>query len=197
MKPKKVPGIPSQVRGGFQDTESIKRFSSSEEVDFKFDILKDRFFEINNWNNYSQGCISKFELCDNTGESVRRSPKIGDYIKILLTKINNPEIEDYHWVQIDMIDKSNPNRIMLQCRPSKLPGNEFAGKTIHFHSAASTSTFVISKGNDYIKMAIYERNQQPNKNTSFANSIKNIVSSVIGTSKIQWKSLADGLININ
>ncbi|MFC7347065.1 hypothetical protein ACFQO9_10095 [Chryseobacterium zhengzhouense] len=196
MKPKKVPGIPSQVRGGSQDTESIRKFSSSEEVDLKFDILKKRFFEITKWSEYCPNG-AEFKLYDTAGEQINRSPEIGDYIKILPTKINNPKTENYYWVRIDLIDKSNPDRIMLQFRPSKLPGNEFAGKTFHFHSAAATSTFVISKGSDYIKMAVYERNQQPNKNTTFANSIKNMISSVFGTSKIRWKSLTDELINLN
>lgn len=198
MKPKKVPGVPSQLKGGFHDTETIQKFSSSEERELKFKILKDRFFEINKWQNYYRGKSTSFTLCDSNGLMVNRLPQIGDYIKILLNKTNDPKTDDYHWVRIDMIDKSNTNRIMIQCRPSKLPGNEFAGKTAHFHSAGSTSTFVISKGNDYVKMAIYGRNEKANQNTDFLSSIKNLCisfGSKVGSSKIQWKHLTDGLVS--
>lgn len=197
MKPKKVPGIPSQVKGGFHDTESVQKIQDSQEIDLKFNILKEKFFDINKWGNYCKETPTEFTLCDSSGETVQRLPQIGDYVKILLTKINNPKPEDYQWVQIDMIDKSNPDRLMIQCRPSKLPGNNFAGKTVHFYAAGSSSTFVISKGKDYIKMAIYGRNESPNKNTGFLSSIKNTfiaLGGMAGSSKIQWQCLADGLI---
>ncbi|MCX8532404.1 hypothetical protein [Chryseobacterium luquanense] len=197
MKPKKVPGIPSQVKGGFHDTESIHKIHNNQEIDSKFDILKEKFFDINKWGDYCKQGSIEFTLCDSSGNVVHRIPQIGDYIKILLAKISNPKIEDYQWVQIDMIDKSNPDRLMIQCRPSKLPGNNFAGKTIHFYAAGSSSTFVISKGKDYIKMAIYGRNESPNKNTDFLSSIKNsfiALGGMAGSSKIQWQCLADGLI---
>lgn len=198
MKAKKIPGIPSQTKGRFHDTETIRKIQNPEEIEFKFNILKERFLEINSWGNFCNENSIQFNLCDSSGKTVNRSPQIGDYIKILLKKINHPKKKDYYWVRIDMIDKSNPNRMMIQCRPSKLPGSEFAGKIFHFYSAASTSTFIISKGNDYIKMAVYGRNEKANHNTDFLNNIKNIfiaLGGILGGSKIQWKLLTDGLIN--
>lgn len=199
IKPKKVPGIPLQVKGNFHDTESIQKFENIHEAELKYNILKQRFFEINKWGNYSKENITVFTLCDSSGNIVQRLPLIGDYIKILLSEIKNPKTNDYQWVCIDMIDKTNPNRIMMQCRPSKLPGNEFAGKTVHFHSANTTSTFVISKGNDYVKMAIYGRNEKPNQNTDIISSVKNMfiaLGRVVGSSKIQWKQLTNGMVSL-
>ncbi|MFL9832868.1 hypothetical protein [Chryseobacterium terrae] len=199
MKAKKVPGIPMQVKGSFHDTESIQKFDNADEIEVKYNILKERFFEINKWGNYSRENNAEFTLCDSSGQQINRPPIIGDYIKILLSEIKNPGINDYQWVRIDMIDKTNPNRIMMQCRPSKVPGNEFAGKTVHFQSAASTSTFVISKGSNYIKMAIYGRNEKANQNTDLFSSLKNIFISLgrmVGSSKINWKQLADGMVSL-
>lgn len=199
MKAKKIPGIPLQVKGQFHDTESIQKFENAQETEQKYDVLKDRFFDINKWSTYSKGSIAEFTLCDSSGKTVRRLPSIGDYIKILLSNIKRSEKESYQWVRIDMIDKTNPNRIMIQCRPSKLPGDQFAGNTVHFHSAGTTSAFIISKGDDYIKMAIYGRNEKPNQNTDIISSIKNMFiafKGVIGPSKIQWKQLADGMISL-
>ncbi|MFY1046236.1 hypothetical protein [Chryseobacterium sp. GP-SGM7] len=199
MKPKKVPGIPSQVSGGYHDTESIQKIQNIHEIDSKFNILKDRFFNINEWGSYCVKHTVEFNHCDPSGKLVQRSPQIGDYINILLTKINNPKVEDYQWVQIDMIDNTNPDRLMIQCRPSKLPGNEFAGKTVHFYSSGSSSTFIISKGKDYIKMSIYGRNEKINKDAGFISNIKNkffTLTGMTGSSKIQWKCIADGIVDI-
>lgn len=199
MKAKKIPGIPLQVKGQFHDTESIQKFDNAQETELKYNILKERFFDINKWGTYSKENIAEFTLCDSTAKSVDRLPIIGDYIKILLSEVQNPERNNYQWVRIDMIDKTNPNSIMIQCRPSKLPGDQFAGNTVHFHSGGTTSTFIISKGNDYIKMAIYGRNEKPNQNTDVISSIKNMFiafKGVVGSSKIQWKLLTDGMVNI-
>lgn len=197
MKPKKIPGIPSQIRGGFHDAESIHKIQDDQKVELKFSILKKRFFDVNSWGEYYKESPINFFLRDASGNVVHRLPQIGDYIKILLSEISNPRKEDYQWVQIDMIDLSNPERLMIQFRPSKLPGNEFAGETIHFYSSGSSTTFVISKGKDYIKAGIYGRNETANKNTGFVNSVKNMFiafGSRAGSSKIQWKFLVDGFI---
>lgn len=187
------------MKGNFHDTESIQKLENAQEAELKYSILKERFFEINKWGTYSKESIAEFTLCDSSGNRINRSPIIGDYIKILLSEIKNPKTNDYQWVRIDMIDKTNPNRIMIQCRPSKLPGNEFAGKTVHFHSASTTSTFVISKGNDYVKMAIYGRNEKPNQNTDIISSVKNLfiaLGGMVGSSKIQWKQITDGMVSL-
>ncbi|WP_441558907.1 hypothetical protein [Chryseobacterium sp. 2TAF14] len=187
------------MKGKFHDTESIQKFENAQEAETKYNILKERFFEINKWGTYSKEKIAEFTLCDSSGNRIERAPIIGDYIKILLSAIKNPKLNDYQWVRIDMIDKANPNRIMMQCRPSKLPGNEFSGKTVHFHSAGSTSTFVISKENNYIKMAIYGRNEKPNQNTDIINSLKNVFIALgrrFGLSKIKWKQFTDGILNL-
>lgn len=47
MKPKNIPGVPRQFKGSFHDTESIKEVENGEELDIKFDVLKQRFFDIN------------------------------------------------------------------------------------------------------------------------------------------------------
>ncbi|AZA74596.1 hypothetical protein SAMN05421682_102352 [Chryseobacterium indoltheticum] len=199
MKAKRVPGIPLQIKGSFHDTESIQKIQNAQEAEVKYNALKERFFEINKWGSYCKEINVAFTLCDSSGNPVQRSPIIGDYIKILLSESNKTESADYQWVRIDMIDKSNPNRLMMQCRPSKLPGNEFAGKTVHYHSLCTTSTFVISKGTDYIKMAIYGRNEKPNQNTDIISSIKNMFiafGGMVGASKIQWQQLSDGMVNL-
>lgn len=199
MKPKKVPGVPPQVKGHFHDTESLQKFENSQLADQKFEILKENFFAIGNWNANFQKKTVEFTHCNFSGETVNRVPQIGDYIKILLSKKSSPKQEDYQWVQIDMIDKSNPQRIMMQCRPSKLPGNNFGGSTIHFHSATSTMTFIVSKRENQIKMAVYGRNLKANKNTGFVTSLKNTFTGLgekFGAQKIHWKTLTDGLVNV-
>ncbi|WP_143018976.1 hypothetical protein [Chryseobacterium taihuense] len=52
MKPKNIPGVPKHYKGSYHDTESIKNIEKHEDIDFQFNILKQRFFAINNWRKY-------------------------------------------------------------------------------------------------------------------------------------------------
>ncbi len=194
MKPKKVPGVPSQLKGGSHDTETKKILDNSELLNSEFQRIQKKFLDINSWSEYFEKGLPKFELHNSDGTPIQRSPQIGDYIKILL---NTHSPKNYIWVRIDMIDYTNPDSLMIQIRPSTVPGQQFAGRIIHFFSSTSTSTFILSKGKDYIKAAVYGRNETANSNANFINSIKNIfisLSSKLGSSKINWKNFTDGIL---
>lgn len=198
MKHKKVPGVPNQIKGSCHDTETKVTYPNAEDLEKNFNIAKNRLFDINNWSNHTSGIPVKFTLCDQEGTAVERDPQIGDYVKILLHDKPNPQKRDYIWVRIDMIDQSNPNSLMLQMRPSTLPGNQFGGNIMHFYSSGSTSTFIVSKGNNYAKAAVYGRNEKANLNTDFLSAIKNwltVLGARFGFQKIPWKAFTEMLLN--
>ncbi|REC53999.1 hypothetical protein DRF62_11295 [Chryseobacterium piscium] len=199
MKPKNIPGVPRQFKGSFHDTESIKEVENGEELDIKFDVLKQRFFDINQWRKYCNKNSADFKLCDSSGKIVERLPKIADYIRIDIPGPGGSEGRSYDWVQIIMIDLDIPGRIMIQCRPSKDPIKENSRKIAHFYSNAATSTFIISKEKNILKAGIYGRNEYPNLKSGFFNCIRNIVIAIggmFGFSKIEWKCLTDGLVDL-
>jgi hypothetical protein len=198
MKPKNIPGVPQQVKGSFHDTESIKKIDKTEDLDIKFNILKQRFFAINNWKKYCSESSADFRLCDSSGKTVERLPEIGDYIRIDIPGPGGREGRSFDWVQIIQIDLGIPNQVMIQCRPSKDPIKKHSRKIAHFYSNCATSTFFVSKGENTIKAGIYGRNESPNLKSGFFNAIRNwmiAIGGMLGFSKIQWKCLANGLVD--
>lgn len=198
MKPKNIPAVPPHVKGSFHDTESIKEVESSEEIDLKFNILKQRFLAINHWRKYCRESSTDFKLCDSTGRLVERLPQMDDYIRIDIPGPGGSEGRSFDWVQIISIDLANPEMVIIQCRPSKDPVKDHSSKIAHFYSNAATSTFIVSKNNNVLKVGIYGRNEYPNLKAGFFNCIRNIMISIggmLGFSKIQWKCLAEGLVD--
>lgn len=203
MEAKKIPGVPEQKKGAFHDTESQKNFIVSELAAQQFGILKERFFSINHWKDYCGDLSSEFELYNSQGFPIDRVPEIGDFVRIDIPGPGDPEAKGYDWVEVVMVDNRCYNdeleRYLISCRPSEPPGRNRNGNVAHFYSRESSSTFIISRGEDYIKVGVYGRNEIANLSDKgiFA-KIRNFLVSLGGFSrltKIQWKSLTDGLLD--
>lgn len=199
MKPKEIPGVPRQKSGGFHDTESIKQFKTIE-VHAKFEILKKRFFSINEWKNYCGKGSSEFKHFSESGQPVDRIPEKGDFVRIGIPGPGTKEADGYDWVEIINIahrDTGNHESYLVSCRPSKAP-NKSMRHIAHFYSDSSTSNFMIIKEGNVLKAGIYGRNEKPNFNAAFIDKIRNCMialGGIFGISKIQWKVLAEGLLD--
>lgn len=202
MKAKPIPGIPYQVKGAYHDTESRKYFSSPEVAAQNFEILKERFFSINRWKDYCGGWSADFKLFDSTGSFVDRMPKVGDFVRIDIPGPGDLQAKGFDWVEIVKIDhqtyENGLERYLIMCRPSKIPDSK-SNHIAHFFSRKSSSSFVICKGADWIKAGVYGRNEIPNfSKTDFFGKIRNFIVFIGGSlrlTKIQWKSMTDGLID--
>lgn len=201
MKAKSIKGVPRQYKGSFHDTESQKNIIIPEILDNKFSILKNRFYSINHWNDYSGNGFADFKLFNSFGLYIDRHPRVGDFIRIDIPGPGNVGSKGFDWVRIDEITLTTNNekeRHLITCRPSASPKGD--PKTIeHFYSDSATSTFIIEKGIDYIKVGIYGRNEMLNKkNVGILNTIRNFLVTFGGflkLTKIQWKALADGMLD--
>ena len=202
MDAKQIPGVPVQKKGAFHDTESKRSFESAELVANHFEILKDRFFSIHRWKEYGGDLSADFRLFDCVGSYVDRMPRKGDYIRIDIPGPGDIKAKGYDWVEVMKIDDrcygDELERYLLVCRPSAVPqSNE--EHIAHFYARESSSSFIISRGIDYIKAGIYGRNEVPNiSRTGFFGRIRNLLVSIGGfvqLTKIQWKTLADGFLD--
>ncbi len=202
MEAKQIPGVPVQKKGAFHDTESKRSFESAELVANHFEILKDRFFSIHRWKEYGGDLSADFRLFDCDGSYVERMPRKGDYIRIDIPGPGDIKAKGYDWVEVMKIDDrcygDELERYLLVCRPSAVPqSNE--EHSAHFYARESSSSFIISRGIDYIKAGIYGRNEVPNiSRTGFFGRIRNLLVSIGGffqITKIQWKTLADGFLD--
>ena len=202
MEAKQIPGVPVQKKGAFHDTESKRSFESAELVANHFEILKNRFFSIHRWKEYGGDLSADFRLFDCVGSYVERMPRKGDYIRIDIPGPGDIKAKGYDWVEVMKIDDrcygDELERYLLVCRPSAVPQSN-KEHIAHFYARESSSSFIISRGIDYIKAGIYGRNEVPNiSRTGFFGRIRNLLVSIGGffqLSKIQWKSLADGFLD--
>lgn len=201
MKPKMIPGIPLQKKGGFHDTESQKYFNDPEVAEQKFLILKQRFFSINQWQKYTGKNTADFKLYNTEGKPLDRSPEIGDFIRIDIPGPGEAEAKGYDWVEVVNIFHQIADEFecfLITCSPSRIPGNNENDHIAHFYSDKATSTFLISRNGKEIRAAIYGRNESPNYKAAFIDKIRNIMvglGGMMGVSKIQWKALSDGLLD--
>ncbi|WP_261511393.1 hypothetical protein [Chryseobacterium paludis] len=201
MKPKKIPGIPLQKEGGFHDTESQKYYNDAVLAAEKFSILKERFFSVNQWQQFSGENTSDFKLFDSNRKPLDRSPEIGDFIRINIPGPGEAEAKGYDWVEIVNIFHQVADEFesfLVTCSPSKIPGNDQNDHVAHFYSDKATSTFLISRNGKELTAAIYGRNESPNYNAAFVDKLRNMMvglGGMVGISKIQWKALSDGLLD--
>lgn len=199
MKPKQIPGVPQQKSGGFHDTESIRQYKATD-ADAKFEILKKRLFSINKWKEYSGKASSEFKHFSESGQPVERIPQRGDFIRIGIPGPGTAEAAGYDWVEIINIahhQTGNKESYLISCRPSKDP-NRPKSRIAHFYRASATSNIMISREGDLLKAGVYGRNEKPNFDAGFIDKIRNFmvaVGGMMGFSKIQWKLLADGLLD--
>lgn len=201
MRAKSIKGVPEQFEGSFHDTESQKNIIVPAVLDNKFNILKQRFYSINNWKDYTGTGFADFELFNSLGIYAHRDPRVGDFIRINIPGPGNVGSKGYDWVRIDEIivtSDAEKEMHLINCRPSASPkGNP--NHIEHFYSESATSTFIIEKGIDYIKVGIYGRNEIPNKkNNGILSKIRNFLVTFGGflkLTKIQWKTLADGMLD--
>lgn len=199
---KKIPGVPDQREGGYHDTESEKCFSTIEEAAGKYQVLRQRLLDFNAWHTYGGSASATFIHCDSNGVEIHRAPKIGDYVKIDIPGPGSLAGEGYDWVQITQIDEhpyEEDQRCFIQCVPSTNPTDPENTDIAHFYSSDATSNFIVRRKGNCITAEIHGRNEVSNIATnSLPDKARNTVVSlggVAGIAKIQWKSLAEGLLN--
>ncbi|MFP3834577.1 hypothetical protein [Chryseobacterium sp. SIMBA_028] len=171
MKAKEIRGVPSQKKGGFHNTESVKEFDNSEMAVQQFAVLKNRFFCVNEWKGYCGDHFADFKLYDSSGNYVDRAPVRGDFIRIDTPGPGSLEA-GFDWVRItnisnDYTKEDEFENISMTCHPAKEPGKSYKKYIAHFYSSGATSTFMISRGSNYIKAAVYGRNETANIEANF------------------------------
>ncbi|MCT2409860.1 hypothetical protein NZD88_20090 [Chryseobacterium antibioticum] len=200
MKPKQMKGVPQQQSGGFHDTESQKQFEPTL-LPLKFQLLRERFFDVTKWKSYCGAGFAAFKLYDPKGCEAKRIPQKGDFMRIDIPGPGKKEAKGYDWVEITDLcfqEDSSSESVIITCRPSRDPKNSKNHHIAHFYSPKSTSTFMISRTPTHLKAAVYGRNERPNFNAGFIDIIRNLMvaaGGMMGVSKIQWKKLSDGFLD--
>jgi hypothetical protein len=192
--------IPSQDSGIQTNTESSEELATEKEAKEFYVTVCKRLMDINNWQQYAGKATASFQLTDNSGNEVKRDPQKGDHLKIDIPGPGSMSGEGFDWVQIEAIEKDhdeNTQCTAIRVRPATSPLNE-KEDVAHFFSDDTTSTFMVRQEGKKVIAGVYGRNEKPNTNTETTiDKIRNTAiatGAITGFSKIQWKSLVNGLV---
>ena len=194
--------IPPQRVGIKTDTFSSIKHRSEKEAIEHFLIVKARLFNISEWDKVCRKASATFKLTDTDGNPVKRNPLPGDHIRIDLPAPKTDDGEGYEWVVIEQVDdQSNSSTdeeyLSIKVHPADSPLNNKKA-VAHFFEPETSSTFVVKRNRSTIQAEVHGRNEMPNTHTdSVWDRIRNLfvaVGAMLGVSKLQWKSLVEGLI---
>lgn len=197
--------IPKQEHGASTDTVSKIKLDSIEEALWEFEIVKDRLMDVSKWHELSGDILARFQLIDATGTEISGRAKEGDYIRINIPGPGNKSGEGYDWVRIEKIESVSDEAksleyVAIKVRPCKSPVNNEQA-TAHFFKNIATSTFLVKRFHTTIFAEVHGRNEETNTDApETSNKIRNFfvgLGAMLGFSKVQWKSLVDGLIKLN
>lgn len=190
------PLIPEQHSGIQTNTESSLELPSEEAARSLFAELKNRLLDVHVWHQMAGKATADFKLTDHQGNEVYRSVQQGDHFKIDIPGPGSVSGEGYDWVQVEAIDDQE-DCVSVRVRPATNPLNN-REDVAHFFSDEATSSFVVRRDGAKLTAGVYGRNEKPNthaetlvdkaRNTAVASG------AISGFSKLQWKSLVNGLL---
>lgn len=192
----KQDGIPQNSRGVQTNTESETELGSVDEAKELFAKVRQRLLHVNEWHKIAGKLSADFQLTDANGEEVNRAAQKGDHFRIDIPGPGPATGDGYDWVQVENIE-DNEDKLVILVRPATNPKNERAD-VAHFFSEEATSSFMVRRERNKIIAGVYGRNEKPN--TAAATAVDKVRNTAIATgaitgfSKLQWKSLVNGLI---
>ena len=192
--------VPEQEGGVQTNTESAAELSSVEEAKQFYQEVKQRLLNVNNWRSISGKLTADFRLTDAQGNEVERAVKADDHFKIDIPGPGPATGDGYDWVRVETIEENEDEEqqyISIRVRPATNPNNN-EQDVAHFFSEEATSCFIVKREGVKVTAGVYGRNEKPNtgaekivdkaRNTAIASG------AITGFSKLQWKSLANGLV---
>jgi hypothetical protein len=200
MENKEKDLVPQQNTGAESNTESSVSFNTLAEAQQFFEVVQQRLLNVNNWHHLSGTGTAGFQLTDAEGNDVNRPAQKGDHFKIDIPGPGPATGDGYDWVQIEAIervDEENKDCIVVRVRPATNPNNE-RQDVAHFFSPEATSNFMAMREGNTVTAAVYGRNEKPNRDAEkLVDKARNTAvatGAVSGFSKLQWKSLVNGLL---
>jgi hypothetical protein len=194
--------IPVQQTGGESNTEAEVLLSNEQEAKLFFEVACQRLVSINDWHQLAGPGTAAFFLCDAQGYEVQREPKVGDHFKIDIPGPGTVTGDGFDWVRIEAIEKvENPDEesVLIRVRPATNPQNE-RHDTAHFFTEEATSNFVVRRQGLVVKAEVHGRNEKPNvKAETIVDKTRNAAvatGAITAFSKLQWKSLVNGLVKL-
>lgn len=193
--------VPEQRIGRCTDTYSSIKIEERNTSDAVYASIKNRLLHVNNWSLYAHLTNTDFILLDKNGNNSDGWATEGSFIKIRFSKLQKIFFAPYDFVHIAQLvnePKMVGDALVMQLRPAHNPkkkGNEID----HFFTSEASNTFILYRDATKIYLSLHGRNEKINLNVAhLAKKMRNITLAtfgILGISNLQWKSLAEGLLN--
>ena len=195
------PAVPPQKAGGSSDTEAIRTLRIDTRSRSVLSIMvKERLLQVNNWQYWAGAATARFQLADAQGNDVNRAVQEGDYFKIDIPGPGPVTGDGYDWVQVEQVTENQDNgmqEVVIQVRPASNPNNS-RSDVAHFFSEEASSCFIVKRDGTAVSAAVHGRNEKPNTRAeTLVDKARNAAvatGAVAAFSKLQWKSLVNGLV---
>ncbi|MCY7423249.1 MAG: hypothetical protein LH478_16070 [Chitinophagaceae bacterium] len=201
MKMQDYTGIlPAQYTGKEIAAEASVTLPTPDEAITLFNQGKKRLLLVDKWQKLVGMVSADFCVMDCNGNKTGRAIEKGSLLRIDIPGPRNSDGDGYDWVLVEdlkEIDEDDIQTIAFRVRPTNNPkGN--TNNIAHFYDKESTSSFIITRKETTVYANIIDRNIKPNNDTdSIVDNIRNMPVAIgaIGLlSKVQWQSLAEGLL---
>ena len=193
--------VPPQQTGAESNTEARTSFPDDAAARQFYRTVKERLLHVNNWHALAGKGTAEFQLIDENGRETDRAAKEGDHFRIDIPGPGTITGEGYDWVRIESVNENAGDAeecLAIRVRPCSNPNND-RSDVAHFFSEDATSSFVVKREGAEVVAAVYGRNEKPNTDTEKlvdkARHTAVATGAVSGFSKLQWKSLVNGLIS--
>ncbi|MFD0941504.1 hypothetical protein [Pedobacter boryungensis] len=192
--------VPNQVEGSEMNARAETVLSDIGQAAVFYELVKQRLFEVNNWDKVCGTSATLFQLTLPDGSPTMKL-EIDNLIRIDIPGPGTSAGDGYDWVRIEQIGKNNETELEewtgFTVRPSPNPFHPELG-VAHFFSDAATSTFLIGRTGQTVWAEMHGRNEIPNGNTEkIFDGLRNTMvgwTAKAGLSYPQWKLLVDGLV---
>ena len=197
---KEEPSVPEQTSGNASDTVASAHFNSEEDARQFYQVVKQRLLQVNDWQKWAGSATAQFQLADANGADVNRTVEKGDYFKIDIPGPGPITGDGFDWVQVEQIEDEtaeHTEKVAIQVRPATNPNND-RNDVAHFFSEEASSNFIVKRDGTTVSAAVHGRNEKPNTKTeTLTDKARNAAvatGAVAAFSKLQWKSLVNGLV---
>ena len=192
--------LPAQYTGQVIIAEANITCDNIDEARQVFDRSRKRLLDVNQWKELLGMMSADFCAMDSFGNATGKSVEQGNLMRVDIPGPGNSDGDGYDWVAVEELKEVETNEIQsiaFRVRPTINPkGN--TNNIAHFYDKESTSTFMVTRKDETVHSTIVDRNIKPNNDTdSVVDTLRNMPVAIgaIGLfSKVQWQSLAEGLL---
>ena len=192
--------LPEQYTGREIIAEANCTCNTNNEAQRLFENSKERLLDVDHWKELLGSISANFCVMGCNGIPTGKPVTKGNLWRIDIPGPGSSSGDGYDWViveELEEVEEDDIQSIAFRVRPTFNPKGA-TENIAHFYDHEATSTFIVTRKGNTVYSTIVDRNIKPNTQTnSIVDTLRNmpVAISAIGLlSKLQWKSLAEGLL---